>query len=306
MKLLCTSLTAFVLLFGIANTAHAEAQPDRSLDNEVAHYLENNQGADADASTFRVFWKDGIRMESGDGHFKIAMSGRLMFDINSSNADDGIDTANNEDLDQASIGFRRARIYFAGTVYKRVGFKVQFDFASGDLGLRDVFVSLKKMGPGDLVFGHMKQPFSLSEMTSSRYITFTERSASTQAFAPSYDSGIAWFGNLMDDKMLLHVGSFVKTGNNGGGTGSGGLGITIRWGWTIMENSDKNMILFIGVGFTRQDLGISSDGRNQTQVPRPPGFVRHALHRHGRFQRADRHALQRRSCVPYGPAARAG
>ncbi len=62
----------------------------------------------------------------------------------------------------------------------------QYDFAGGDADFKDVYVGLKKLpGVGTLKVGHFKEAFGLEELTSSKYITFIERSLPTEAFAPS-------------------------------------------------------------------------------------------------------------------------
>jgi len=144
-----TPLGLVLALVATAGTAKADAAAaDTSLDREVEHYLENNSGANGEPSTFRIFWKTGINMESGDGSFKIKFGGRLMYDMTFA---DGDDELANDSIGENYHGFRRARFYFSGTVYKNTVFKVQIDFAGGDVALRDVYVGLKKIGNGSLL-----------------------------------------------------------------------------------------------------------------------------------------------------------
>ena len=258
---------------GVANATETVSPSSSALDQEVEHYLENTAGADADAKTFRVYWKEGLRMDSGDGSVKIKFGGRIMFDVNASSADSAeFDTANT-DLNENRTGFRRTRLYFSGSIHDKTGFKLQLDFAGGAVVFKDVYISMKKLGSGDLLFGHFKQPFSLGEMTSSKYITFTERAASTQAFAPSRDGGISWFGAFKEARMILHGGVFVKTGAAGSSRGQGGLGFTGRWGWAIVHNKDKDMTLWIGAAITYQNYRTSDRGPQQVRYrARPDSF----------------------------------
>ena len=85
-------------------------------------------------------------------------------------------------------GARRIRLFISGTVYKNVGFKIQVDFAGGPDSApdpKDVWFSLKKIFlNGTVKMGHFKEMFGLEELTSSKYISFIERSTVTNAFAP--------------------------------------------------------------------------------------------------------------------------
>jgi phosphate-selective porin OprO/OprP len=61
---------------------------------------------------------------------------------------------------------------------------------------------------GELLVGHMKEPFSLEELTSDKYITFMERSLPTGAFAPRRNSGISASNAVLDKRMTWGVGAF--------------------------------------------------------------------------------------------------
>ena len=266
--------TPFVLVLGLAAMAASaraeQATRDTSLEGEVEHYLENNAGAEGEPSTFRVFWKDGLNMQSGDGNFKVKFGGRLMFDMQFVDSDSGLDPA----IGENAVGFRRARFYFSGSVYKNTVFKVQIDFAGGEVEFKDVYVGLKSIGPGTLLFGQMKEPFSLNELTSSKYIGFMERAASSQAFAPSRNSGIAWFGELGEAKRIyLASGTFFSSDAQGRASGQGGWGFVVRLGGLAIENKDKDMILWLAVDFAYQDLRMSNRGSQEVRYrARPDSF----------------------------------
>ena len=263
--------TPFVLaLFALSGLAQAEQ--DTSLEGEVEHYLENNSGSVGEPDTFRVFWKSGLRMESGDGNFKIKFGGRIMYDMTWADSDDEFDADFNGG--ENYVGFRRARLYFSGTVYKKTLFKLQLDFASGVVVLKDVHVGLKKAGPGDLLFGHMKEPFGLNELTSSKYITFMERAASAQAFSPSRNTGMGWFANFGETKRgYLAVGTFFNSNGLGRVSGEGGWGFTLRVGGLAIENKDRDMVLWIGIDFRWSNYRMSDRGPQEVRYrARPQSF----------------------------------
>jgi phosphate-selective porin OprO/OprP len=92
--------------------------------------------------------------------------------------------------DDDGVEFRRARIGFSGTLYELVDFKAEYDFAGGDADFTDVYMEADELcfGAG-LVVGHFKEPMSLEELTSSRFITFAERSL-MNALSPARNVGI--------------------------------------------------------------------------------------------------------------------
>ncbi|MHC4940715.1 MAG: OprO/OprP family phosphate-selective porin [Planctomycetota bacterium] len=256
-----TPLGLVLALFATTSLVQAEAADaaNTSLDREVEHYLENNTGQGGEPSTFRAYWKNGIRMDSGDGNFKLAMGGRIMFDMVWADSDDNVTDGNIENND---VGFRRVRMYFSGSVFKNVVFKLQFDFADGtETDFKDVYVGLKNVGPGTLLFGHQKVPFGMNELTSSKYIAFTERAASSQAFAPARNAGIGYYSTLGEAKRIyLAGGTFFPTSNtNARASGNGGWGFAVRLGWAAINNKDKDMMLWVAVDFAWQNYRIDGN-----------------------------------------------
>ena len=65
------------------------------------------------------------------------------------------------------------------------------------------------------MIGHMKEPFGLEELTSSRYITFMERATVTEAFVPDRNAGIMAHSTSPDRRMTWAVGAFRPTEGNG-------------------------------------------------------------------------------------------
>ncbi|MHC4451584.1 MAG: OprO/OprP family phosphate-selective porin [Planctomycetota bacterium] len=245
----------------IAGTAKAEAKADTSLDSEVEHYLENNSGQGGAPADFRVFWKNGIHMESGDGNFTVHLRGRVFFDMDWADSDAPTIEAN-EGVAENHVGFASARLGIEGRIYKNGIYKAEFDFAEDDVELKDVYVGLSQVGPGDLLFGHMKSPYGLNWMTSSRYISFTTRANSASAFGRSRDSGIAWFGNFTESKKVhLGIGTFFTADDTGSAEGNGGWGFSFRVAGLAIENADKDMLLEIGFNFSWQNLRMNGQER---------------------------------------------
>ena len=112
----------------------------------------------------------------------------------------------------SGVEFRRARLFVEGTVYKHLTFKSQLDFAGGGTTIKDMYGGLVKLGPIAMVrAGHFKEAFSLEEMTSSKYITFMERSLLAETFNPVRNVGIEVRGQHFEDRFTWAAGGFRVT-----------------------------------------------------------------------------------------------
>ena len=95
--------------------------------------------------------------------------------------------------------------------------------AGGDADFKDVYMQLKNVPYiGNIKVGHFKEPFSMEELTSSKYITFLER-ALPNAFAPSRNTGIQLHDTLLDGRMTYAVGIFKDVNSYGDGHPTSGV-----------------------------------------------------------------------------------
>jgi phosphate-selective porin OprO/OprP len=97
------------------------------------------------------------------------------------------------DEDVAELGsgseFRRARLSVEGDLAEDWKYKAEYDFADNDLSMKDVYVDYTGLEGFTVRVGQAKQPFSLEELTSARFITFIERGL-PNAFATSRRIGV--------------------------------------------------------------------------------------------------------------------
>ena len=196
------------------------------------------QGSEA-KEDLNVYWKDGLRLTGEDFQFKIG--GRIMLDFAFFDEDASVG-----DIEDATE-FRRARLYFAGLIYNNVDFKAQYDFAGGDADFKDVYIGYKGVELGHIKVGHFKEAFSLEELTSSKYITFMERSLPIEAFAPSRNTGIGINSTALDDKLTWAVGLFRETDGFGEGEGSD-WNVTGRI--TGLPVQSEEMLLHVGLALS--------------------------------------------------------
>lgn len=89
--------------------------------------------------------------------------------------------------------FRRIFLAVDGEVSGAVDYKLQVDLAGEEVSIKDVYLRLNagEVRPS-ITVGHVKEPFSLDEMTSSKYVTFLSRSMLSDAFAVTdeYNKGV--------------------------------------------------------------------------------------------------------------------
>ncbi len=195
-RLVCAALAAAVMLTG----GRAVATPDVS--------------ADPEAWTFK--WSDGFKLERNDGAFKLKFGGRIQNDWAVIEPDSDLRAAG---FDKGNgTEFRRARLFFAGTVYEQLFFKAQYDFANtgdGKADFKDVYMGLRDIGPVDrILVGHFKEPFGLNQLTSSKYITFMERSLPV-AFEAARNTGLMLQSTELDKRLLWQVGGFRNSNDQG-------------------------------------------------------------------------------------------
>lgn len=159
-------------------------------------------------------WKNGLRVERNDGHHKLKLGGRIQNDWALIHQGGGL--VNKSDGNWlAGTEFRRARLFVSGTLFDRLIFKAQYDFADDPTEFKDVYVGLTRLGPVDRVqVGHFKVPFGLEELTSSKYITFMERSL-VNVVGEERDTGVSVHDAPFDERMTWTLAGFAITDDLG-------------------------------------------------------------------------------------------
>ena len=99
---------------------------------------------------------------------EIKFGGRIMYDMAVWE-----NTTNDVATQTSRTEFRRVRFYNSGKIYGNVKYKLQLDFAGGEIAFKDVWMELNKLPiKGALRVGHFKEPLRLEALNSSKYITF--------------------------------------------------------------------------------------------------------------------------------------
>jgi phosphate-selective porin OprO/OprP len=208
---------------------------------------------------WQVYWSNGLNIQSKDGKHKIKIGGRIQVDfasISSPKSDfvDALEQEQGANLVGFGAEFRRARLFVSGTVYRIIQFKAQYDFAGGDADFKDVWLGLTKVPyVGHIRVGHMKEPFSLEDLTSSKYITFMER-ALPNIFAPGRNTGIRLHNTAFKSKRLWWgVGVFQDVNDFGDSFNNyQDWNFTGRIAGTPFYRDKGRKLLHLGFGYSHQ------------------------------------------------------
>ncbi len=146
--------------------------------------------------------------------------------------------------------FRRVRLWAQGTLSGRVLLDVSFDIKSGEAILRNAFAEFIDIPyVGRFRVGHTREPFSIEEMTTSRYVSFMEF-ASPTALAPGRNIGFLFHNDLMDHKMAWAAGVFQAADQYGDSIGAGTSNLTMRVTGLPFRDEDDHRYLHVGAAYS--------------------------------------------------------
>jgi len=201
---------------------------NRTITSEQYESLKKNRGL---AKPGKL--KKGLRFKSPDGEFQYKIGGRLMFDA-AYYDNEGRELGNGTKV-------RRARMFIAGTLYHDWDFEGEFDFADNETSVKSAFIAYSGFEAAYIQIGNFKEPFSLEEHTSSRYITFMERGL-PNVFAPGRNLGIGILTH--GDNWTFGVGAFGE-GVGDTRTNDEGYGFSSRMTFTPVN--EKTKAVHVGV-----------------------------------------------------------
>lgn len=187
----------------------------------------------------------GLHYESEDGNFTASVDGRIQVDSQSNLINEVLPATGTNLPNELNSGanIRRARIGVEGTFFRNWDYKFEFDFSRGSgtvaSGITDAFLRYNFDSPLSVKIGSFKEPFSLEEATSNRYVTFIERHMSVNTFVDNpnvYKTGIGinyavprWqIGLAFQTEPVGGFGQSVSSvntnGNQSRNNGSGDIG----------------------------------------------------------------------------------
>jgi hypothetical protein len=202
---------------------------------------------------------NGMTVTSADGDTKINIGFYLQFRFQELKQDQWQRTdltqsfpplsVENVGIKEPSFSVRRARLFAQGTLWKRwINYKLEFDLAGNDEGLRNVFIPPVFTSGGASDFpgvniaagasdqdgrtvklldayadltpkpyarvriGQFKIPFGRQELVSDNRLQMTSRSIASDFFSPSRDRGVMFHGGTDTQRVQYKIGAFNGTG----------------------------------------------------------------------------------------------
>jgi phosphate-selective porin OprO and OprP len=202
-----------------------------------------------EAEKVKIKLDDGLHLETKDGNFTVAVNGRAQVDsqinVNEGLASDfqsGTGPQLPSNLNDG-VTLRRARLGVEGTFYKVTDYKFEYDFTRGNGlnagGITDAYIRYNFSTPFSVKVGSFKEPFSLEEATSNRYLTFIERNMGVNTFVDNLNTYKVGFGaNYSTDRWQL--GTSLQTEGVGGYNAYGNNSLTGSTGSAINTNGGVN------------------------------------------------------------------
>jgi len=221
-----------------------QARYEELSEKEAAEALALDE---ADEEGWTISYKRGLLFTRNDGMAKFKIGGRIQGDFATIHVSDSLEAAV-PGGDGEGVEFRRARFFMSGEIYKRIIWKSQIDFAGGDVTIADMYIGMKGLGfLGTALVGHQKEPYSLEELTSSKYITFMER-ALPSVFDSARNFGLSFSNTAFDKRMTWRAGIFAPTGATGQFfSGSGDFNVAGRiTGLPVYKDGGRKLV-HIGV-----------------------------------------------------------
>tara|TARA_R110002049_G_scaffold37043_3_gene117203 strand:- start:505 stop:1836 length:1332 start_codon:yes stop_codon:yes gene_type:complete len=218
----------------LANASKADKEATEEIINKVAK---------VEKESTTVSLKDGsLKFKSGDKAFETQIGGRVMADYAFMDDKDLGNTGNASEL-------RRARLFVKGKAFTDFGYKLQLDFAGDGVEIKDAYLQYNGWKPASVTLGNHKMPFGLEELTSSKYITFMERSAANEIFSVGRKNGLS-VGTNGDNWSLTGAVHMDGIDNeNNGQNEDYGYGARV----SFAPIAEKTQVVHLGAAFHHQE-----------------------------------------------------
>ena len=189
MKIKFYALVLALVLYSIGSFAQNDPKTEKSV-------TLNQYGQQVERVNLQAETQNGIlSFTSKDGKNKFWFDNRIYFDGGMYFDTDTYNPIGN------GVTIRRARFAVKAKLHKNWYGEIDLDFAGAVTELKDLYVKYTNdAGDFNIKGGHFKEGFSMETTTTSRYVTFMERSLASK-FSPSRHLGFQ--ANYMKEKYLL-------------------------------------------------------------------------------------------------------
>lgn len=261
----------------LTGNVQAGVSSSKSGDSENGHSSEIQK--EKNFLNLHVFWERGIHLESPERNVRIKIGGQLFVDGGDIEADDELEAAF-PDLEGSDIQVRKGELDITAKIFDRVQGKFQISLVNpGEI--KDNWLDVGKIPlVGHIRFGHMKEPFSLEEVTSAKKLTFMERCLPTEAFTPGRNIGVMLHNAVLQERMTWALGSFAETGSFSDLSApkdkiedAKGFGITTRVTGLPWYQNNGERLLHLGFSYTHQFRGDVKDDAEVRYRTRPESHL---------------------------------
>ncbi|MBK1727281.1 OprO/OprP family phosphate-selective porin [Halorhodospira neutriphila] len=194
--------------------------------------------------------------------------GRIMYDQTFAiDSDDSLkDGLGVDDLEEGAE-LRRARFFAEGAVAPWLAYKLQIDFGDGDVSTKDAYIKAHGLGGLPSVkVGHFKEPISLEEQTSSKYISLMSRTMLTDGvISQGRNHGLMLTDHYGDDQVNVALGVF-DTGQNGKSA------ITGRITAPVVYSNGGRQVVHLGASLSQRNVDTFELGL-EPEVHKTDDFV---------------------------------
>jgi len=142
-------------------------------------------------------------------------------------------------------------------MYADWGYELSVDFSdtSKEVEVKDAYIAYNSLSDYSILIGHYKEPFSLEELTSSKYITFMERALPNE-LAPGRNIGIGYATHW--EKSSFAAGIFGEAVDDGDDSEDDeGWALTARG--THAPWASKRKALHLGLAASRREPDDSGE-----------------------------------------------
>lgn len=234
--------------------ASAAQTPDRAADRtaaleaQVAALQQQLDAVKKQIAATTPSWKGAPQFVDKEKGWSFKPRGRLQYDVGYVGRPDGVDDRGLG----LSTELRRARLGVEGTVPGGFGYKFEADFADGNVELADALISYAATDDLGLVIGHHNNFQSLEELTSSRFLSFMERAAFTDAF--NFERRVGLSATYAAGDVIASAGVFTDTISDLTNDDNNSLGV------------DGRVVFAPKLGTTQLHLGGSAHFRNNRDL----------------------------------------
>ena len=170
------------------------------------------------------------------------------------------------------VELRRVRLGVKTTLYRNWLGEIDVDFAGDAVEVKDLWIGYQGWSNSLLRVGNFKEPFSLETLTSSKYITFLERSY-IDNFSPDRHIGIAY--SRWGSRWQFSAGAFGQGSGDVDATGQNqGYGLTARA--TVAPLLRNRQLIHLGAAISRRTPDASATPNRLRIRARPETDVNQA------------------------------